>query len=298
MSQSAKIDIFVRVTSTGKVFTLSVSGETTVSDIKQQIQAQENVLPKYQRLLFGGTLLDKDTAKISELNIGAESTLSLTLRVDSGHEVAAMFVDLQTIPEVFVQIDIVKGKNDELYAQILSIVEVRKFSYRAELVVREDGSPNFQVNEIENKVAASTIIDNFKMDGDMIKVKDYFNDCIDFEVTTVDDLARLNLEMFNTLQKFVELFSAGNDQMRAVILEYGANYCTLFRNLTRVLRIELADDVSKQATVDGYAATVMTQFRQLGDIGVHFGPPLNKMIAAPAAAAAAAEDIFGDGGDY
>jgi hypothetical protein len=273
MSQSAKIDIFVRVMSTGKICTLSVSGETTVSDIKQQIQAQQNVLPKYQKLLFGRTLLDNDTARISELNIGAESTLSLTLRVDSGHEVAAMFVDIQTIPDVFVQIDIVKGKNDELFAQILLIVEVRKFSYCAELVVREDGSPNFQINEIENKVAASTIIDNFKMDGDMIKVKDYFNDCIDFEVTTVDDLARLNLEMFNTLQKFVELFSAGNDQMRAVMLEYGANYCTIFRNLTRVLRIELVDDVSKQATVDRYAATVMRQFRLLGDIGVQFGPP-------------------------
>jgi hypothetical protein len=193
-------------------------------------------------------LLENDTARISELNIGAESTLSLTLRVDSGHEVAAMFLDLHTILEVFVQIDIVKGKNDELFAQILSIVEVRKFSYRAELVVREDGSPIFQVNEIENKVAASTIIDAFKMDGDMIKVKDYFNDCINFEVTTVDDLARLKHEMFYTAEKFMDMFAeGGSDKIRAVMFEYGANYCTLFRNLTRVLRIEL---VCEQTSYD------------------------------------------------
>jgi hypothetical protein len=132
------------------------------------------------------------------LNIGAESTLTLTLRVDSGHEVAAMFVNLETIPEIFAQIQIIKAKIDELYAHILSIVEVKKFSYRAEFVVREGGCPIFQVNEIENKVAASTIIDNFKMDGDLIRVKDYFHDCIDYEVTTVDDLARLNQQMFNT----------------------------------------------------------------------------------------------------
>ena len=108
----------------------------------------------------------------------------------------------------------------------------------------------------------------------MIKVKDYFNDCINFEVTTVDDLARLNHEMFYTAEKFMDMFAeGGSDKMRAVMLEYGANYCTLFRNLTRVLRIELVDDVSKQATVDWYAATVMRQFRLLGDIGVQFGPP-------------------------
>jgi hypothetical protein len=194
----SKMDIFVRVMSTGKVLTLSVSGATTVSDIKQQIQAHENVLPKYQRLQFCGTLLETDAARVSELNIGAESTLTLTLRVDSGHEVAAMFVNLQTIPEIFAQIQIIKAKIDELYAHILSIVEVKKFSYRAEFVVREGGCPIFQVNEIENKVAASTIIDNFKMDGDLIRVKDYFHDCIDYEVTTVDDLARLNQQMFNT----------------------------------------------------------------------------------------------------
>jgi hypothetical protein len=62
MSHS-KMDIFVRVMSTGKVLTLSVSGATTVSDIKQQIQAHENVFPKYQRLQFCGTLLETDAAE-------------------------------------------------------------------------------------------------------------------------------------------------------------------------------------------------------------------------------------------
>jgi hypothetical protein len=61
--------------------------------------------------------------------------------------------------------------------------------------------------------------------------------------------------------------------MRDVLLQYGANFCTLFRNLTRLLRIELADDVSKQAAMDAQAAFVMAQCMQLGALGAEFGPP-------------------------
>jgi hypothetical protein len=54
---------------------------------------------------------------------------------------------------------------------------------------------------------------------------------------------------------------------------YGANFCTLFRNLTRLLRIDLVDDVSKQAAMDAQAALVMAHYQQLSALGAEFGPP-------------------------
>ena len=122
-----KMNVFVRILNSGSTITLDkVTRESTVADIKAMIEAQENVLPLYQQLRFSGNLLDNDSSTMCELNISAESILTLTLRVDSGHEVAARFVGLQTIPQVFEQIVFVKEKNEELYAQIQAIVEVKK----------------------------------------------------------------------------------------------------------------------------------------------------------------------------
>jgi hypothetical protein len=53
-------------------------------------------------------------------------------------------------------------------------------------------------------------------------------------------------------------------------LEYGDNYCTIFRNLTRLLRMELADDVSKQTAIDVRTAAVMAQLGEMGGMGVLF----------------------------
>jgi hypothetical protein len=197
----------------------------------------------------------------------------LALRVDSGHEVAARFVGLQTIPQVFEQIVNVKEKNEELCAQIRAIKAVKKLSYNVKYTIREDGLPSVQVVETETMVAKSTIIGEFKMDGNMIEVKDYLNDRIVYDTKKVSDLARLNIEMFGVAEKYMDLFAEGSDKMRAIMLEYGANFCTLFRNLTRVLRIVLVDDVSKQAANDAHAALVMAQYQQLGALGAQFGPP-------------------------
>jgi hypothetical protein len=190
------MNIFVRIMNTGSAITLAVTRDSTVADVKAMIATQENVHPKYQKLGFSGNLLDNDSSTLCELNVSAESTLMLTLRVDSGYEVAAKFVGLQTLPEVFDQIVLVKEQNEALYAQIQTIGEVIKLSYNVEYAIREDVSPSFQVVERETKVAASTIIDQFRMDGNMIAVNDYFNDHIVYDINNVSDLARLNGEMF------------------------------------------------------------------------------------------------------
>jgi hypothetical protein len=191
MSQ-ARMNIYVRIPSTGKSLTLAVGRENTVSDVKNLISAEENIHPQYQRLLFSGTLLDDESAKLSDLNINAESTITLALRVDSGHEVSARFTGLQTIPQVFEQIVIVKEKNEELYAQIQAVVEVKKLSYFAEYVVDEDGVPSFRAVEEEEKVAASAIIDEFALECDFHRVKDYFKDRINYDITTVAELVDMN----------------------------------------------------------------------------------------------------------
>jgi hypothetical protein len=162
------MNIFVRIMNTGNSITLAVTRDSTVADVKAMIETQENVHPKYQKLGFSGNLLDNDSTTLCELNVSAESTLMLTLRVDSEYEVAAKFVGLQTLPEVFDQIVLVKQQNEALYAQIQANDEVSKLSYNVEYgTIREDGSPSFQVMERETKVAASTIIDQFRMDGNI-----------------------------------------------------------------------------------------------------------------------------------
>ena len=129
------MNIFVRIMTTGSAITLAVTRDSTVADVKAMIATQENVHPKYQNLRFSGNLLDNDSSTLCELNVSAESTLTLVLRVDSGYEVASKFVGLQTLPEVFDQIVLVKQQNEALYAQIQAIGEVSKLSYNVEYLL-------------------------------------------------------------------------------------------------------------------------------------------------------------------
>jgi hypothetical protein len=128
-------------------------------------------------------------------------------------------------------------------------------------------------------VAASAIINEFALECDFHRVKDYFKDRINYDITTVAELMDVNQAMFAPVENFVEMFAEGSELMKTVLLEYGENYCTIFRNLTRLLRMELVDDVSKQADLDVHAAAVAAQFQQMGTKGLMFKrktPPLFK----------------------
>lgn len=78
----ASFQIFVKSIN-GKSRTLEVNPESTIADIKQQLQDKEGLNPEEQRLIFGGKNLE-DTRKLSDYNIQAESTLHLVLRVRGG----------------------------------------------------------------------------------------------------------------------------------------------------------------------------------------------------------------------
>jgi hypothetical protein len=260
----------IRINLNEKVVSLSVEDSTSIAEIKNRIEATEGIQRKYQQLYFGEAELD-DCATISDLGVESESIFHLNLSIDSGYEVWHKFIGLKTIPDVFEQIVDVKVLNEELFAQIKATTEVEKINYFAEYSVNEGGSAVIQIIGRVETVQAARIIADFKLDGTLAKVKDYFNDHIVYDVSNGEDLGRVNADMFVPVTKFVEVFAEGSDKMRAVMMEYAANYCTLYRNLIRLLKVELVDDVSRQSELDEHAAAITGELGRLRGKGVQFG---------------------------
>jgi hypothetical protein len=246
------MNIFVHMPNNGKYLTLAMTRESTVGDVKTSIATEENIDTKYQKLQFCENFLNDDSSQLIDLNICAASTLTLTVEV--------------SVQEIYDEIISVKQENEAMVTQIQAIVEVTKLSYFAEFVVDEDGVPSCRAVEEEKKVAASAIIDEFALECNFHRKKDSIN----YDITTVTELVDMNRAMFVPVQYLVGLFPEGSEQIRAVLLEYRDNYCTIFRNLTRLLRMELVDDVSKQADLDIHAAAVAAQFQQMGAKGLMF----------------------------
>jgi hypothetical protein len=292
-----------------KVLTLSVGGDSLIGDIKKMIEAKEGIHPKFQQLSFLDALLD-DSSNILDLRSQTQTKkrsregedksdddshatqpkrkvkiedfeslpttdtiIHLNLRPDSGYEMTHMFVGLRTMPQVFEQIAEVKLKNEELYTEIQAAEHFRKLHYCAEYCLNGEGrAASFRVIEKVDIVPAAMIAENFRMDGQLTKVKDYFNDHIIYDVNIVSDLARINHDMFVPVNKFLEVFADGSERMLSVMMDYGVNYCMIYRNLMRLLKVECTDDISRQKELDVHAAQVMTHFDELRERGVAFTP--------------------------
>jgi hypothetical protein len=67
----------------GKTRTIQVQTNSTIAEIKQQMQQKEGLSPDDQRLIFAGKNLD-DTKTLMDYNIGKDSTIHLVLRVRGG----------------------------------------------------------------------------------------------------------------------------------------------------------------------------------------------------------------------
>ena len=257
----------------GETIVIDVSADDSVENIKRNIHAATQILPKYQKLAFCGAVLD-DESLVSELNIQPESTLMLSVRIDSGYTVSQKFVGLTSITAIFEEAQNVKALNDELHAAISGVSEVNKFHYHGEYSLNEEKLPVFNIVEECEVVSASSILGDFEMDGELHAVKDYFNDKIDFSVASFGDLMRLNEEMMGTLVKFVELLEDGtSERMVKVVSEYAENYCALYRNFSRVAHVELVDDKSRLEALNAHQAVITAQFDHLANKGVQFQKP-------------------------
>ena len=69
----------------GKSRTIDVTPESTIADIKRNLQEKEGIDPNQQRLIFAGKNLE-DTRTLADYNINQDSTLHLVLRVQGGRK--------------------------------------------------------------------------------------------------------------------------------------------------------------------------------------------------------------------
>ena len=74
--------VFIKSIS-GKTRTVYVTANTTVAQLKQQIQEKEGINPEEQRMIYSGKNLD-DTKTMADYNLVADSTVHLVLRVRGG----------------------------------------------------------------------------------------------------------------------------------------------------------------------------------------------------------------------
>jgi hypothetical protein len=77
---AALYQIHVTTPSNGTI-TISVEPNTTIAEVKNEIQAQTGIAPAQQNLFFDDKLLN-DSYAVSEHNIQREANLSLTLQSD------------------------------------------------------------------------------------------------------------------------------------------------------------------------------------------------------------------------
>lgn len=79
LRKKQRIQVFVKGLA-GRTFSISVSPEELVRNVKRKIQPLENVLPKDQRLIFGGRQLE-DERTLADYKVQQESTLHLCVRL-------------------------------------------------------------------------------------------------------------------------------------------------------------------------------------------------------------------------
>eukprot|EP01084_Bolivina_argentea_P021863 40641_1 len=78
-NSAAKDQIYVK-TLAGNTLTLDIYENTSVKDLKQQIEAKEGISQKQQKLVFAGKGLDNDNAKLTKYNITKGSQLHIILK--------------------------------------------------------------------------------------------------------------------------------------------------------------------------------------------------------------------------
>ncbi|XP_053276809.1 uncharacterized protein LOC128438316 [Pleuronectes platessa] len=82
--EPAPVQVFLR-NEKNVLTTYEITPEETVSDFKRRVKAREGVPESQQRLVYQGTEMSNDKAKLSDYNVKALGTIELLMRLRGGN---------------------------------------------------------------------------------------------------------------------------------------------------------------------------------------------------------------------
>ncbi|XP_053276430.1 uncharacterized protein LOC128438078 [Pleuronectes platessa] len=82
--EPAPVQVFLR-NEKNVLTTYDITPEETVSDFKRRVKAREGVPESQQRLVYQGTEMNNDRAKLSDYNVKALDTIELLMRLRGGN---------------------------------------------------------------------------------------------------------------------------------------------------------------------------------------------------------------------
>jgi len=171
--------------------------------------------------------------------------------------------------------------NEEMIDEIedASDVLVKHFKYNAPPEISEDGSScTFKLEVTPVADPAKTLVSEWRKELDLINIFDIFNLKIDYTGRTYDDLKRLNMEMFDGVERYNMFYDDDSKKGRVELKKFAKNFLTIQEHINEVLSL-CEDQTDKSDEIEAILSDANTMMNEAIGIGCRYIPPMIQRIS-------------------